>query len=276
MFSASVTIAKCVIITLKESMQLSYIGSRLLLAAGMTAAGALTLLLMSRLLGPLPLSVSQTVAHKDSMFTVTGESEVTTVPDVATTTVGVQISRTTVAQAQEEANRVISAISDEVRKLGIGTDDIKTVNYSIYPEYDWSRGRSVIGYNVNASLKVTVQDFSKLNQVIDAATRAGANEVGGVQFELSKQKEQELRKQAREEAIADAKESASELARLGGMRLGRIVNVSEYMPSSQPPIMFDRAMIAKEGMGGGVETPTQIEPGSATYTYQVTLSYETN
>ncbi len=245
---------------------------RLLLVATASATAVIAVILISRLIGPLPLTVSQTVTQKESAFTVTGESEIATTPDQASVNVGVQVNRSTVAQAQTEANTIIAAVTDAVKGLGVEQDDIKTTNYTIYPEYSWEGVRQITGYNVSASLLVKTEDFARLNQIIDAATTAGANEVSNIQFELSKEKREELVKQAREEAISDAKQNAQELAGLAGMRLGKIVNVSEVTPNNYMPMPY--SAMAREGMGGG-SGETNIEPGSTTYTYTVTLSYET-
>jgi uncharacterized protein YggE len=244
---------------------------RLLFIAAGSATAVLAVVLVSRLAGPLPLSVTQTVTQKESAFTVTGESEIATAPDQAQVNVGVQISRGTVAQAQEEANTIISQVTQAVEDLGVDREEIKTTNYSIFPEYNWEGVRSITGYSVNASLMVKTDDFTRLNQIIDAATGAGANEVSNIQFELSTEKREELVKQAREEAIADAKDNAQELANLAGMRLGKILNVSEGAPFTNQPMPFSAMM--REGMGGAADTA--IEPGSTTYRYTVTLSYET-
>ncbi len=233
-----------------------------------------TVILTSQLVGPLPLTITQTTTEKTSAFTVTGESELVTVPDEAQASLGISVRRDTVAAAQDEANRVINAIGAQIKALGIEQEDIKTSNYSIYPEYNYQSGnQEIIGYSVNANLSVKIKDLEKINQVIDSASQVGANQIGGITFGLSTESETKLRAQARQEAIADAKASATELANLAGMRLGKIINVSEGRADDGPIPIFADAKMSEVGLGGG--EPTQIEPGSATYTYQVTLSYET-
>lgn len=232
-------------------------------------------IMVTRLTGPVPLSVTQTLTQKESTFDVTGESEITSVPDQVEVRLGVNAQGVTVQAAQEQANQVINQVTKQLKGLGVDDKDIKTQNYNIYPNYDF-RGESqrITGYQVNADLLVKLTDFDKLNQAIDLATAQGANQVGGISFSLSKEKEDELRKQAREEAINDAKDSAQELARLAGVKLGKVVNVYES-PTSQPTPMFRDATMALESSGAMPEEPTQIQPGSTTFNYTVTLSYET-
>lgn len=251
---------------------------KLLAVIVLTGAGAVTLVSVLRFVGPFPLSISSTVSQKENLFVSQGMSEIEVIPDEAQVSLGISVQRATVGPAQEEANRVINAITESLKGLGIDKEDIKTSNYSIYPTYDYSQGTNrITGYNISSNLDVTISDFDILNSVIDVATAEGANQVGGVQFTLSKDKENEVKKQARQEAIKDAQESAQELARLSGIRLGRVVDVTESRTDIWPVPMLGRAevMMAKDAAGGDVAQPTNIEPGSTTYTYNVSLSYET-
>lgn len=258
-------------------MQAKLLLIKLLTVVLLTGAGVFTLVTVMRLAGPLPVSVNSTVSQKASLFVSQGSSEIEAVPDEAKVSLGINVQRSTVGPAQTEANRVINAITERLKELGIEKEDLKTSNYSIYPNYDYSAGTNrIIGYNISSNLEVTIADFDQLNTVIDIATTEGANQVGGVQFTLSKDKEAELKKQARQEAIADAQESAQELARLSGIRLGRVVDVAESRTNNWPVApMYARAemMVANDAMGSG--GGTNIEPGSTTYSYSVSLSYET-
>ena len=238
------------------------------------AVSVATLVITSKFTGPLPLSLTQTISQKETPFSVTGQSEIITIPDQAQVSLGIDIKQSTVAQAQAEANQVMSNIKQELTDLGIENKDIKTQNYSIYPEYDYrSSERAVTGYRVNATLQVKLTEFDKLNQAIDLGAKNGANQIGSINFSISTVAEKELKKQARQEAIADAKDSARELAELAGIQLGRIIDIQEGR--DQPSPLY-RTMEALPLAGGGAQDQaTQVEPGSATYNYTVTLSYET-
>jgi uncharacterized protein YggE len=236
--------------------------------------GALGVTLVGRVVGPLPFSVTQTTTNKQSTFDVQGQSKVTTAPDKAVVSMGITVNESTVKQAQDKANTIINTIISELGKLGIDKKDIKTENYSLYPNSDFNGGRqTIVGYSVNASLSVSITDFAKLNQAIDTATRVGANQIGGINFTLSDDKKKEVETQARKEAIDDAKSKATELSKLAGMRLGKIINVMELPVFDVPRYAMTTMMEAGKGGGGGA--PTAVEPGSTTYQYTVTLSYET-
>ena len=236
----------------------------------------LAVIMVTRLAGGPSLAINQITTNKMSTFDVTGDSKVTTVPDQAEARVGITVNENTVKAAQDRANSVMNSINEQLATLGIEKKDIKTENYSLYPNYDYSTGsgQRITGYVVNANLVITIREFDKVNQAIDLATSAGANQIGGISFTLSDDRRDEVEQEARQQAIENAKEKAVDLASLAGMRLGKIVNVYESPTDLSYPMPYaaDRAM----GMGG-VESaaPTNVEPGSTSYNYTVTLSYET-
>lgn len=244
-------------------------------AVTIVSVSAVVTILAAKMVGGASLSVNQVSTQKQTTFDVTGQSEITAIPDEASIQMGVTVSRPTVAQAQNEINQIINQITQDVKSLGIDKEDIKTSNYNIYPNYNYeSANRNITSYTATTNINVKIKNFETLNQVIDAGTAAGANQVSGVSFNLSQEKEEQIKKQAREEAINEAKENAKELSRLAGMKLGKIVNIYETPEYNQPYPMMERAMLSSDaGLGGGA--PTEIQPGSTSYNYSVTLSFET-
>lgn len=219
------------------------------------------------------IPVSSVVSQKQDFLTVSGEGKVSVVPDTAIVDLGITSNQPSVESAQNQANTVINQITTKVKELGIDAKDIKTSNYSVFPQYDYRESGSpnrIIGYQINVGLTIRVREIDKVNQVIDQATQAGANTVGGIQLTVDEKREKELLQQAREEAIQEAKEKAESLAKAAGINLGRIVNVVESSADQPLPMMAKAEGI---GMGGGADT--QIQPGSTDITSAVTLFYET-
>jgi len=72
-------------------------------------------------------------------FFVTGEGEVEVVPDVAQVSAGVRVSLAQTAEdARERMTRINNKLIDRVKALGVAEADIKTTNFSVSPEYDYS------------------------------------------------------------------------------------------------------------------------------------------
>lgn len=230
----------------------------------------LGLFLYTKLFGPIPFSVNSVTTNKSDTFTVVGEGKATAVPDTASVEIGITVNQNTVAGAQNQANEIINKISSDLKNLGVKEKDIKTTNYSINPNYNFESGKQQVnGYNVSVNLSVKVSPLEKINQVIDIATKDGANNVGGVQFTVNDELKSKLEDQARKQAVDNAKKKAQSLASASGIRLGKIINVAESNQAPQPIAFMEKSAV---GLGGG---QTSVEPGQSTISISITLSYET-
>ncbi len=238
--------------------------------AGVVVLFFIGLFAFTKLAGPIPFSMTSFVTTKSDTFSVSGQGKITMVPDIAVVSVGVTAQGPTVTRVQQELNTKMNAVTDAIKKLGVDAKDIRTSYYNINPTYDYSSDtRRITGYQANSNLTVKVRKIDTANNVIDAATANGANEVGGITFDVDDKTKAE--NQAREEAVKDAKSKAEAAARTAGFRLGRVVNYSEGGGAAPRPVMYDAAKSLP--MAGGGE-PTQVEPGTSELNVSVTLSYE--
>lgn len=224
----------------------------------------------TRLVGPIPFSVNSVVTNKTDTFMVTGEGKSFVKPDIAYVSAGVESSGTTVKQVQTQMNTTINKVTAALKDLGVEEKDIKTTNYSIHPNYDWTSGRQrITGYRASTNLQIKVRDIDKVNDVVDQATANGANNVGNISFDVDDKTETE--DIARKEAVTEAKRKAEQAAQIAGFRLGKIINYSENKSGSVVPVAYDMAL--KSARGAANES-TELQPGSSEVRVMVTLSYE--
>lgn len=196
-------------------------------------------------------------------ITVVGTGHVTLKPDVAELNVGAQASAGTVSAAKAEVDRQLAAILSALKELGIAESDIQTSSYSIHYERETfapvaregTAPEQAGGYRVSSTLGVTVRDIDTVGQVLDAVVSAGANQVYGIRFTVSDDKEWQSK--ARKLAVADAKERALELAGLSGVELGEVLSLSEVVGSVSVPM----AAMAMDRGGGGI-APGELELGT--------------
>ena len=229
------------------------------------------LFIYTKLTGPIPFSVNSVSTNKNDTFNVTGEGKVIVQPDVALVTVGVVANGSSVKVAQDQINQNINKIAASIKSLGVEQKDIQTSNYSINPNYDYNSGiQRITGYQANTNLSIKVRDISKVNNVIDQATQNGANQVGGVVFEVDDKTA--LQNEARQKAVTDAKTKAENAANIAGFSLGRIVNYNENFGGAMPPIQMNRNLAV--GLAADEKLQTNVEPGSSEIVVNVTLSYE--
>jgi uncharacterized protein YggE len=114
-------------------------------------------------------------------------------------------------------------------------------------------------------VEATIRDMSAIGRLLKLATDAGANNVWGIQFEI--EDPQPLRGQARAQAFERAKQNAQELARLSGVKLGKLVSVSESDGGGYQPMMKS---VANE-MRQAADAP--VEKGEITVNHQVQLLF---
>ncbi|MEK7577227.1 MAG: SIMPL domain-containing protein [Patescibacteria group bacterium] len=240
-------------------------------AGGVVIVFFLSLYAFTKLVGPIPFSINSVTTQKSDFFTVTGVGKATVTPDIAVITVGVTAQSSTVKLAQKELNTKIDAITKGIKQLGVDAKDIQTSNYSIHPRYDYqSSVQRIIGYDAQSSLTIKVRDMDKTNNVIDSSTANGANQVGGVSFDVDDRSKAE--NEARILAVADAKNKAEIVAKTAGFSLGKIVNYSEGNNAVLRPIMYTKSMPVAAEWDQAVASA--IEPGSNEISMQVSLSYE--
>jgi hypothetical protein len=226
-------------------------------------------------LSSLTWSSSQVIIPKQDPFQVSAQGEIYTTPDTATIVLGVEKEEKTVTKAQEEINKVNSEVIEKLKELGIKKEKIKTTNYTINPRYEWNNEtgqRRLVGYQASINISVKTQDFEKLNQIIDQATRAGVNNVVNLSFGL--ENEDETKQQAQNQAIDKAKEKAQAIAKASGLELGRLINVSVTEDNGYYPSRDYYALDEAFGGGEKIMEPTQLEPGETKITVRATLSYE--
>lgn len=240
----------------------------------------LALVLTISIAAGIPAKITNEFPGIKNIYTITvsGTSEAFAKPDLAMVNFAVVTEAKTVSDALAENTKKMNAIIDFIKSQGVEEKDLKTTNFSIYPLYEYTsksetliyppspERRFLIGYEIQQSLEVKIRDMSKISSLIEGATKAGANQVGNLQFTINN--EDNLKKEARQKAIEKAKIQAQEMASQLGVRLGKITNFMET--GGGMPIYF----MAEKSLGiGGGEAP-QIETGENKIEITVNITYE--
>lgn len=193
-------------------------------------------------------------------ISISGEGKVTVEPNIASVEVGLVTDKKDVAVAQKENTEKMNVLIAGIKALGIADADLQTSQYQIYPNYDYTDGKTTLsGYTVAQSVTVKIRDLSKISAVLAKTGESGANQVSGLQFTIDDPAS--LQDQARDKALTQAEEKARKLAQSLGVSLVRVVSFNEYARSV-------------EGMGGGDAAAPSIQPGSNDVKVQVNVIYE--
>src|SRR6516162_3175539 len=108
-----------------------------------------------------------------SSIRVTGDAKVTAKPDRVQIDIGVTTRAPQSQDAATQNARQVEAVLAAVRKAAGPAAVLKTISYSLNPNYQFhpNGGEPTIdGYTANNVVQVTLDDLGKIGAVIDAAT----------------------------------------------------------------------------------------------------------
>ncbi len=201
---------------------------------------------------------------------VSGQGTVSLTPDTAFLSVGVSVLADNAVQSRDRAAEAMKQLMDSVKGNGIDDKDIRTTQFNLAPEYDYSSSGSprLKGYRVTHMLSVKVKNVDNVARVIDDAVNAAGNpvQVGGVTFTVADPGA--VLSGARADAMAEAKAKAQELASLSGVTLGAPVSIAETSSGGQPTPLYYAA-----GKTADLAAATAIQPGQMDVTVNVQVTY---
>jgi len=221
---------------------------------------------------PSPLRVSLEGGQQAGIW-VTGEGEVSAVPDIATLRLGIEAQEATVAEAQAEAAEAMDEVMAALKDNGVAEKDIQTQYFSIYKVTRWNpetEQEIVLGYRVSNVVTAKIREVEEAGSIIDAVARAGGDLTRIDDISFSVDDPSVYHEEARREAMADAQAKAEQLAGLSGVRLGKPTYISEsiYTPY---PVYREAAMDSSSGAPGA--PPTSISPGEMEISLTVQVAY---
>lgn len=226
--------------------------------------GVLVVLLLS-----LPSAVLAEAGQERGSLQVTGSAIVTGAPDVAYITLGVETRDVSADKAAQENADRMARVFAALSALGLSEKELTTSGYNIYSSTQvQNRGMQdeeyITTYHVQNRINVTTKDLTSVGQIIDAAVKAGANQVQGVSFDLEDKQAMQL--EALKNAIKQGMAKAEVMAEAAGITLGGLAEMNENY-SSYAPMVSAMAFRADSAAG------TTINPDDVQVTATVNLSF---
>ncbi len=244
---------------------------------------------------PAPSTTIAPLGPDSALLSLTAEGQSRRTPDLAMFTAGVVTQANTAGEALAQNNRQMEAVRTALRRAGIAERDIQTSSISLQPRYSnpeleaQLRAREarqpyippsqpaapkIIGYEAHNNVQVRVRRLGEMGRIIDTLIAAGANQVHGPSFTLDEP--QAALDEARTEAVANARKRAELYARAAGMRVARILTISEgggYYPVMQEIMVTGRSA----GFGGAPPPPPPpmpVSPGELMLGVNVSVQFE--
>jgi len=206
-----------------------------------------------------------------STISVDGKSELNVKPDRARVYVGVSVLKPTAKEAQDEANKIINSIIEELDSRGIFKSSIETENLNLFEEKIWSQGvEKSNGWRATQNLRIKLTDFSKIGTVVDISVNNGANQINNIEFYLSDEKESEYKKIAISEATKNAREKAEAIASSSGAKIKKVKSISESNFEYLPYVYT----LSKNYGAEAIKESSTVLPRDVTISANVNIVYE--
>lgn len=241
---------------------------------------------------PAPAPAVSPIGPNSALLSLTAEGRSRRTPDLAMFTAGVVTQGRTAAEALAENNRQMQAVVAALRRGGVAERDIQTAAISLNPRYvhpereAMIRAREtrepyvppaepsaprIVGYDARNSVQVRVRRVAEMGRIIDALAAAGANEIHGPAFTMDEPRT--ALDEARAAAVAEARQRAELYARAAGMRVARIVSITEaggHYPVDAITVSGSRMGFA----GAPPPPPPPVAPGELTLGINVSVQFE--
>ncbi len=212
-------------------------------------------------------TVAQSIAGTRLDISATGEA--TRVPDVAIVNAGVQTRSTSATDALAQNGARMERVRAALKRAGIADRDIQTSNISLNPEYRYQDNQppQLTGYTASNQVNVRFRDIRNTGKILDALVAEGANQISGPNLTID-QPDAAL-DEARTKAVAVGRARAEQYARALGMRVVRLVAVSESGGGYAPPPPMPMAVMAR-----GERDYSKIDPGEQKLSVSLGMTFE--
>lgn len=193
--------------------------SSLLLAAAMACAG------------PVNAQVALELRPGETLLEVQAVGQTSVAPDIAYLEIGVVTTATGAKEATDANAEKMTGVIAAIRAAGIEPRFIRSEQINVQPRFaragqnDFQGQAQITGYVARNSVNVTVTKLDLASAVVTAAFGAGANSVNGPNLGLLDSSKAVA--EARKDALADARAEAETYAAGLGMRVARVLRVSE-------------------------------------------------
>ena len=230
---------------------------------------ALSLAVIATLAAAPAFAEAPSVAPGDTLLTVTADGKSTRTPDIANFTAGITTVGQTASAAMAANAAAMTRVLGALKSAGMADRDVQTSNLSLNPVFDNAMQHDpdhprITGYQATNTVSVRARAISEVGRVIDTLVSAGANEVSGPNFDVDHP--DATLDEARTAAIASARSRADLYARATGLKVLRILSISESGGFSPQPMVF----MARKAMAAS----TPVAAGEVAMNINVTVQFE--
>jgi uncharacterized protein len=200
---------------------------------------------------------------------VTARGDVRRVPDVAIISAGVVTQAADAATAMRDNAARMARVIAALKKAGVADRDVSTSSINLSPQYRYVENQTpvITGYQASNQLTIRFRDIAKSGAILDALVKEGANQINGPTLTIDKP--EAAQDEARIAAVKQARARADLYARATGLKVKRIISISESDGSSDAPVPM--VMMARSA---DAEAKSEVLPGEQSVGVTVSVVFE--
>lgn len=195
-------------------------------------------ILVFHLIFPRLLSAQEPGGSGKSGISVIGECLTSVVQDRGSVSISSVFPAPTTQRAAEGVRQKHDLIKQRIRALNLPDFSAETGNFSMNEDCSQRplEERKCSGFRAYISTSFETSDLSRVGEILDAASAAGASEISNLYLFVSQSKMKETRERCLEIAVKNSAQKAQVIANAAGIKLGKLAAVTEEGGGRSGPI----------------------------------------
>lgn len=210
-------------------------------------------------------------------ITVNGDGKVYASPDILIANVAITENAPTTKEALTMTNNKVRQILEIAKAEWVSEKDILTTNVSMYPHYNYTNGSSVVdGYDSTQSLSIKIKKLDTVATILDKLSAVDGLQIQSTSYDI--ENKEKVYEQARELAYKKANSKAKQLADLAGVRLGKVISITDMSVDIYNPVypMYEARNMAVWFGGASTDSAAPMSPGEMSFDMTVSVVYSIN
>jgi len=210
--------------------------------------------------------------NNTTLLTISSTAKYKATPDIALISAGITTENFSANDALRENSVKMNNVFQALKNAHIDKKDIQTSGINIMPQYNYipNLPPKIKTYRVNNTVIITIRNIKNIGTTLDALVNQGVNTINGPSFSV--ENPDSGLDIARKNAIKKAQHKAKLYADAMGLKISRVISISEGYSQSQP-VLYSRG-ISMMKASSMMELPTPISSGQINLNSSVNIQYE--
>jgi uncharacterized protein YggE len=206
-----------------------------------------------------PLALFASVPNSRHIVTE-GKAQISAAPDIAIVTFETESKQDSSFAAKKNVDRRINDFLEGLEGFGIDEKNVSASSILTSPNYyyDDDDKKVLDGYVASRTIKITLKQIEKLNDLLNFALEVKVNEIRDIEFQSSRK--EVLKEEAFANAVEDAKRKGRAMASAFDAKLGKVYSINSVNQHQRHRYGFNGSIERIEVTGSRLEAD-EFEPG---------------